>query len=121
MVERDPKCVDVIRENLMLLNPAKAGLKAEVIVQDAFAAIKAFAREGRSFDIAFFDPPFDQKLGRKALKTLMTHDILAPHSYVIAQYGLDEKLEQPEGRFSVIKHKKYGSSWLTVFERGVQD
>ncbi len=121
MVERDPKCVETIRENVMLLNPAGRGLKAEVVAQDAFAAVKAFAREGRCFDIAFFDPPFDQKLGRKALKTLMAHDILAPHSYVIAQYGLDEKLEQPEGHFSIIKHKKYGSSWLTVLERGAQD
>ncbi len=121
MVERDPKCIEVIRGNVMLLNPAGRGLKAEVVPQDAFAAVKAFAREGRRFNVAFFDPPFDQKLGRKALKTLMAHDILTPHSYVIAQYGLDEKLEQPEGRFSIIKHKKYGSSWLTVFERGTQD
>jgi 16S rRNA (guanine966-N2)-methyltransferase len=117
MVERDPKCVEVIRENLMLFKPADRGLKATVIAKDAFATIKELARDGQQFDIVFFDPPFDQKLGRKALKTLLTHDILAPHSYIVAQYGLDEKLEEPDGRFHVIKHKKYGSSWLTVFER----
>lgn len=117
MVERDPKCVEVIRENLMLLKPAERGLKAAVVMKDAFAAVKEFAREGRQFDIVFFDPPFDQKLGRKALKTLLTHDILAPHSYIVAQYGLDEKLEASDGPFRMIKHKKYGSSWLTVFER----
>ena len=117
MVERDPKCLEVIQENLMLLKPADKGLKAVVVPRDAFASIKEFARQGKRFDIVFFDPPFDQKLGRKALKTLLSHDILAPHSYIIAQYGLDEKLEAADGRFHVIKHKKYGSSWLTVFER----
>ncbi len=117
MVERDPKCVEVIQENLMILKPALRGLKAEVKVQDVFAAVKEFARSARVFDIVFFDPPFDQKLGRKALKTLMTHDILAPHSYILAQYGLDEKLEEVDARFKIIKHKKYGGSQLTVLER----
>ncbi len=117
MVERDPKCVEVIQENLMLLKPAYRGLKAMVVAKDAFAAVKEFAREGKVFDIAFFDPPFDQKLGRKSLKTLLTHDILTPHSFIIAQYGLDEILEKPDTRFTIIKHKKYGSSYLTVLER----
>ncbi len=117
MVERDPKCLEVIQENLMLLKPADKGLKAVVVPRDAFASIKEFARQGKRFDIVFFDPPFDQKLGRKALKTLLTHDILTPHSYIVAQYGLDEKLEDTQGLFNIIKHKKYASSWLTVFER----
>ena len=117
MVERDPKCIEVIHENLQLFRPADRGLKATVVTKDAFATVKEFAREGRQFDIVFFDPPFDQKLGRKALKTLFTHDILAPHSYIIAQYGLDEKFEEIDGRFRVVKHKKYGSSNLTVLER----
>ncbi|MFH0754296.1 MAG: 16S rRNA (guanine(966)-N(2))-methyltransferase RsmD [Candidatus Omnitrophota bacterium] len=117
MVERDPKCVEVIQENLLLLKPALRGLKAQVKVQDAFAAVKDFARTGRCFDVVFFDPPFDQKLGRKALKTLLAHDILAPHSYILAQYGLDETLEEAGDRFLVIKHKKYGGSQLTVLER----
>jgi 16S rRNA (guanine966-N2)-methyltransferase len=117
MVERDPKCLEVIRENILLLKPADRGLKAEVVAQDTFAAIKAFARQGRAFDVVFFDPPFDQKLGRKALKTLLAHDILAPHSYIVAQYGLDEKLEDVTAPYSIVKHKKYGSSYLTVFER----
>ena len=52
-VERDPVCVKVIRENLALLKPAERGLKAEVLEQDAFAAIKALAREQRMFDIVF--------------------------------------------------------------------
>lgn len=117
MVERDPGCARVIRENLVLLKPADLGLKAEVLEQDAFAAVKEFARQKRVFDIVFFDPPFDQKLGRKALKTLLAHDILSPHSYIVAQYGRDEAIEDTGGRFNIVKDKKYGTSCLTVLER----
>ncbi|MEI8010865.1 MAG: 16S rRNA (guanine(966)-N(2))-methyltransferase RsmD [Candidatus Omnitrophota bacterium] len=118
-VERDPLCVKVIRENLELFKPADRGLKAEVLPLDAFSAIKTFARDKRFFDIVFFDPPFDQKLGRKTLKTLLSHDILTPQSYIIGQYGLNETLEDTGGLFTVLKDKKYGTSCLTVLERSV--
>ena len=80
-------------------------------------AIKQFAREGRKFHVVFFDPPFDRKLGKKTLKTLLTHDILHPHSFVVAQYGLDERMPETEGRLSVVKHKEYGSSCVTIYEK----
>ncbi len=116
-VDHNPKCVDVIEDNLALLKPVERGLTAQVIHQDAFATIKQFAREGRTFDIVFLDPPFGLKLGKKALKTLLTHDILHANSYVVAQYGTDERLPDPEGKWTLVKHKQYGASFLTVFQK----
>ena len=116
-VDHNDKCIDVIEDNLALLKPAERGLKGNVIHQDAFATVKQFAREGRTFDIVFLDPPFGLKLGKKALKTLLTHDILHPLSFVVAQYGTDERLPDPEGKLTLIKHKQYGASYLTVFQK----
>ncbi|MBF0569876.1 MAG: RsmD family RNA methyltransferase [Candidatus Omnitrophica bacterium] len=93
------------------------GLKANVIHQDSYAAIKQFAREKRTFDVVFFDPPFGLKLAKKALKTLLTHDILHPLSFVVAQYGLDEKMPDTEGKLVLVKHKQYGASYLTVYQK----
>ena len=115
-VEHDARNVKVIEDNLVLLEPAKRGLKAQVVHQDSFATVKQFAREGRRFHVVFFDPPFGKKLGKKTLKALLTHDILAPLSYVVAQYGDDERMPETAGKWPVCKHKKYGSSWLTVYE-----
>ncbi|MBN1869733.1 MAG: RsmD family RNA methyltransferase, partial [Candidatus Omnitrophica bacterium] len=73
IVEKDPKCVDVISENIGLLSigPNEPGnLPYEVIQMDAFAAIKMFAHQGRKFDVVFMDPPYGQGLAKKALKTL---------------------------------------------------
>ena len=123
MVERDPKCIEVIEENMMILKPGEEGRKVDVIAKDVFASIKEMARQGRKFHMAFFDPPFDQKLGRKTLKTLLSHDILHANSFVIAQYGTDETLPELDGiveiggRFVLVKDKTYGTSRLTVFER----
>ncbi len=123
MVERDPKCVGVIEDNMMILKPGENGQKVDLIIKDVFASIKELERQGRKFHVVFFDPPFDQRLGKKTLKTLLAHDILHPNSFLIAQYGTDETLpgiddvQEIAGRFLLVKDKIYGSSRLTVYER----
>ncbi|MBF0594412.1 MAG: 16S rRNA (guanine(966)-N(2))-methyltransferase RsmD [Candidatus Omnitrophica bacterium] len=123
MVERDPKCVECIEENLMIIKPGERGQRAELVTKDVFATIKEMARTERKFHVVFFDPPFDMKLGRKTLKTLLTHDILHANSFLVAQYGIDETLPDLDGivtiagKFLLVKDKVYGSSRLTVFER----
>ncbi|MBF0386339.1 MAG: 16S rRNA (guanine(966)-N(2))-methyltransferase RsmD [Candidatus Omnitrophica bacterium] len=123
LIERDPKCIEVIEENLMIIKPGERGQRADLITKDVFASVKLMAREGRKFHVVFFDPPFDQKLGRKTLKTLLTHDILHPNSFLVAQYGTDETLPELDGvveiagRFLLVRDKVYGSSRLTIFER----
>ena len=123
MVERDPKCLEVIEENILRIKPSENGQKAYIIKKDAFATVKQMAKEGKKFHVVFFDPPFDMRFGKKALKTVLSHDILHANSLVIAQYGVDDSLPNLDdvveipGRFSVIKDKIYGTSRLTVIER----
>jgi len=123
MVERNPKCVETIEANMMIIKPGERGQKVDVIIKDVFSSIKDMARKGRKFDVVFFDPPFDMKLGRKTLKTLLAHDILCPKSFLVAQYGTNETLPgldgivEMSGRFLLVKDKVYGSSHLSVFER----
>ncbi len=127
MVERDSKCVECIEENLMIIKPGERGQKASLIVKDVFSSVKEMARQGRKFHVVFFDPPFDMRLGRKTLKTLMSHDILHPNSFLVAQYGNDETLPELDGvveiagRFLLVRDKIYGSSHLTVFERQAKE
>jgi 16S rRNA (guanine966-N2)-methyltransferase len=118
-VEHNAKCKAVIEENLTILRPADRDLKAFVIQQDAYAAVKQFAREGKKFDVVFFDPPYGLKLAKKALKTLMTHDILAPHSFLVAQYHHEEKMPEVDesAGLTLVKDKLYGTSRLTIYER----
>ena len=117
LIDHDPKCVGVIGENMTLLKPAERGLSASVLCQDAFFSIKEFARQQKKFHVVFFDPPYGLKLAKKTLKTLMTHDILHPSSFVVGQCDATERLPEVDGSLKVIKDKVYGSSRLIVFER----
>jgi 16S rRNA (guanine(966)-N(2))-methyltransferase RsmD len=119
-VDHNIKCIKVIEENIELLRPSERGLKAYVIHEDAFAAAKRMAREGKKFDIVFFDPPYGLKLAKKALKLIMSRDIVRDSSFVVAEYGIDERMPEPENGFTIIKDKTYSSSRLTIYAKAPQ-
>ena len=121
-VERDPKCVDVIHENLKRLGLAdgpflpQPSVSYEVIMNDAYASVKLLASRKRKFDVVFADPPYDLGHPKKLLKTLSAHDILHPNCLVIIQYSRREHHPIEDNRFKLIKQKNYGLSNLAVFE-----
>lgn len=119
IIEKDPKCAEVIRENIRLLEGASSDLNAsdwEFLNIDAFVAIKTFAEKKRTFDVIFADPPYSRGLAKKTLKTLNAYDILHPNSLLIIEHKKDEMLPESDGRFFLCRRKKYGASFLSVYE-----
>lgn len=119
-VEKDLKAASVIEENLMLLALPLAERKDRyfnVYKKDALSAIKELFSHKKAFDIVFIDPPYGKGLVKKALKILEGYDILKPNSLLIFQHEKHEALPQTQGRFSVIRVKKFGSSLLTIYRR----
>ena len=119
-VETDPKCVKVIERNIELLGQKSGGQplgQCEILHTDAFVSIKRLAEMKRKFHMVFLDPPFGHDLPKKALKTLMAYDILHADCFILVQYHKHEFLPDMEGRFSLIKERTYGSSFLAIFER----
>jgi len=117
-LEKDDKNIGIITGNVELLNinHRTRDIKIEVIRQDAFAAIKDLAAQGRCFDVVFIDPPYKRELTKKALKTLNTHDIVHPNSTVIIQHDKREILPKTSGRFRHFRKKKYGKSYFTIYK-----
>ena len=119
MIEKNVRCANVISENLQLLKLRKEGEiseKVEFIHADAFAAIKQFFKQKRKFDVLFLDPPYNMGLAKKTLKTLVAYDILHPACIIIIEYSKREILPQTIGRFSLMKQKKYGKSYLAIYK-----
>jgi 16S rRNA (guanine(966)-N(2))-methyltransferase RsmD len=120
LVERDPKCLNVIQENLrrLVINTEKDGLgTCEVLEKDVYAAIKEFARQKRRFDIIFADPPYGRGMVRKTLKSLMAYDILRTNCLLILQYDVKDckqessaaALRLPGGRDSLVQANQFCS------------
>jgi 16S rRNA (guanine966-N2)-methyltransferase len=65
----------------------------------------------------FLDPPYDLGLVKKTLKTLMAYDIVNPVSFLIVQHSHSESLPDLQEKFSLLKHRKYGKTFLAIFQR----
>ncbi|OGX37160.1 MAG: 16S rRNA (guanine(966)-N(2))-methyltransferase RsmD [Omnitrophica WOR_2 bacterium RIFCSPHIGHO2_02_FULL_50_17] len=117
-VEKEPRFAEIIRENADLLKvPLGQGgdSPCKLINTDAFAAVKVLAREGRKFHIVFADPPYGLGLAKKILKTLGAYDIVMPTSTVILQHERREILPAAEGRLLLLRQRKYGNTWLSIY------
>ncbi len=118
-VEKESKCVDVIEENIEILKiiPDEEGNRTfEVIQGNALAFIKILARQKKDFDIVFADPPYGRGLAKKSLKILGACDIVRPNCTVVIQHEKKETLPEMQGRFLLLRQKKYGASLLSFYE-----
>ena len=115
MVEHDPKCAQVIRDNLELLGITYGG-QYRIVHADAFTTVKGFAAKAKVFDIVFLDPPFRLKLAKKALKLIISHDILHAQSFLVLQYDKDDSIDVPEG-FQTVTKRLYGDSYLMILQK----
>lgn len=118
-VEKEKKCVQVLRENLELLKvePTELGLwPYDILYSCAFKGIKTLHNRGMKFDVIFIDPPYGRDMAKKALKTLECYDILQPNCVLILQTDKHEILPEEQGRFLMYKNKKYGSTTLAFYK-----
>ena len=140
MIEKDPKVCEVIYENINLL-VAKMGThttgtcpqigKIEVIQDNGMMMIKNFAKQGRTFDFVFVDPPYGRQTAKKALKTLGAYDILHTNSsrknedtplrdsLIIIQADRTQRLPETEGLLTLLRQKDYGNTRLSIYRKSL--
>lgn len=113
LVEHASPCIAAIKGNI-----ASLGLKScQVLPLDTDRAIQALYREGRRFDIVFFDPPYYKELAKKTLQTLGAYDIVAAHGFVIAQHFKKDNLPEGVGKLFIFKQASYGDTRLTFYRK----
>lgn len=113
-VEKDPKCVRIIKDNLALLGCLGC---CRIIGQDAIKAIGGFYKNKERFDIVFLDPPYYQGLLKKALQILGAYDILAPNGIIVTQHFKKDDLPGALGDLTLSKQARYGDTVLSFYRR----
>ncbi len=111
MVECDHNSILAIKKNMELLKVSACNL----YYLEAEKVVKLLARDKKTFDIIFFDPPYNKEISKKILQTLECYDILAPNGLIVAQHPKTELLPKDSLSFSLIKEAKYGDTWLSIF------
>ncbi len=112
LVDRSAGAVQAARENARML--AAAGGTAEVVRQEARTALRAFADQGRRFDVVFLDPPYASELYLPLLE-LVGANLLAPSGVVVAEHFHKRALPERIGALTRTRLARVGDHCLSFY------
>lgn len=103
-VEKNPKAVSCIKENL---NRTNLESEAEIMVTDVITALRRLDGQ-KKFDYIFMDPPYNNLLEKDVLNFLANSDLLSEDALIIIEASLETDFSYLEEMgFSLIKRKEY--------------
>jgi len=113
-VEKAPKAVRVIRENLRLSGLSE---RARIVQDDVFSFIqRTTPSQAEAFDVIYVAPPQYQDLWSQALLALDELSLLADDGVIVAQIFPKEYRPLPLQRHVLTDQRTYGSTMLCFYE-----
>jgi 16S rRNA (guanine966-N2)-methyltransferase len=88
---------------------------SEVLIADATAALCQIAIQGRTFNLIFADPPYNQGISQLLLRQLASLPVLAEGALVVIETSFREDLPQSEGALKQIDRRIYGDTALAFY------
>ena len=113
-IEISRRACAVIEENLETL---KIDTGAHILNRDAVKAVKWLAEQGRTFDIAFFDPPYSSGLYSEVMETIASSRLLAPEGILVVEHRAKTPPAAEYGELRNYRYIKQGESGLAFYAR----
>jgi 16S rRNA (guanine(966)-N(2))-methyltransferase RsmD len=106
-------------QKLIIKNIQKCGFADsknwELLKMDAFKSISTLSAQGKQFNLAYLDPPFNANLYDSCLTQLSKSTILEENATVIAEHFFKETLAEDYGQLTRYREKKIGDSCLSFY------
>ncbi len=108
LVEKNPKAVQVIRENLEL-----AGFSgtAQAVREDVFDFLKR--PKGEAFDLVLLDPPYQGGLAKRAVEALPGSGLLREGCLLAAETEREESLDGLPG-YTLLRRTEHGPTAISL-------
>lgn len=87
----------------------------EVITANAFAALRALARKGKTFDLIFADPPYGQNWAARTLKAVAESEARAPDGILVIEHHKKESPGDTPAGFSIWTERRFGDTMFTIW------
>ncbi|MHB8927034.1 MAG: 16S rRNA (guanine(966)-N(2))-methyltransferase RsmD [Bacillota bacterium] len=116
LVEGDPRCQQVIQENLGATRLSSSGLVFRGRVEQALRWLEH--QGGPGFDVIFVDPPYGHGLIKDTLRRLATKPaLLAPGGVIVIQHSVGEPADPLPPGLAKAHEASYGQTRLTYLRR----
>jgi 16S rRNA (guanine(966)-N(2))-methyltransferase RsmD len=112
LVEQNPAAIKLITTNL-----AHCGFReqAKLIPASVNKGLSKLAADSAGFDIIFIDPPYEARLIPETLDKLVGHNLLKPHTLVIAEHHYKYSPPAQVGGLKLYRESKYGQTKLSFY------
>ena len=112
LVERDPRAVAALRDNVAALGVTDT---ARVRRADVLRELAALYRAGDRFDIVFLDPPYDSPLYEELLEAIARMGLLQPDGLAVAEHFHKRALPEKIGGLARTRIVKVGDHRLSFY------
>lgn len=113
-VEKNPKAMECVKENLKFTRLEKKGL---TLTKDVMNALYQLEGE-KVFDFVFMDPPYNMGFEKRVLEYLAGSDLIYEDTVIIVEASLDTDFGYlPELGCSLIKEKRYKTNKHVFIEK----
>ncbi|MFD1038760.1 16S rRNA (guanine(966)-N(2))-methyltransferase RsmD [Virgibacillus byunsanensis] len=114
-VDKHPKAIHTIHENLKALNLEQ---NAEVFRADANRAITAAAKRSLTFDLVLLDPPYGKVKYADFLNELVKLQLLNENAIIYCEHDMREVLPESDDDLIKLKNVNYGGTiGVTLYQK----
>ena len=111
-VEREPRCCDIIRQNL-----EKTKLTAQAHVY-CCSVTKAISFLGKEYSVILMDPPYSNPSIGTLLARLTTSKLVGTNSIMIVTHSPHLAPNSTCAALTLIKERRHGDSCIAVYQKG---
>ncbi|MBA7647907.1 Ribosomal RNA small subunit methyltransferase D [subsurface metagenome] len=111
-VEREPRCCDIIRQNL-----EKTKLSAQAHVY-CCSVVKAISFLDKEYGIILMDPPYSDLSIGKVVARLATSKLVGTNSVVVVTHSPHLPLDSTYAPLNLIKQRRHGDSCIAMYQKG---
>jgi len=110
-VEREPRCCDIIRENL-----EKTKLSAQAHIY-CCSVVKALSFLNKEYGIILMDPPYSNSSIGSLLAQLATSKLVGTDTTLVVTHSPHLPLDSTYATLNLIKEHRHGDSCIAVYQK----
>ncbi|MBP2625661.1 MAG: methyltransferase [Firmicutes bacterium] len=109
-VDNSNDSIAIIKENA---HHTKLVEHTEIYKNDVLRAMDRFVQTGRSFDLLFCDPPYQQRFVQTVLEKLDKHPIMALGGVVVIEHSRHEEIADEWEHLQLKRTERYGATLVS--------
>jgi 16S rRNA (guanine(966)-N(2))-methyltransferase RsmD len=111
-VEADRSVAALLDKNIASVNCRN---KAQILAVDAVKGLQSLVSRRQSFDLVFFDPPYDSGLYAPVLDLFSVQNLLSAHAILVAECSTRNQLQESYGGLKRFDRRVYGTTAIELF------